>query len=166
MIYRDCFLFTICKTWIEFTILCETWFSFCNFYVKHDCLLFLWTWSCFSNFSWCLTERPITYSWNCFRKRYRVSSFYSPVRVFKFLAAFTVFHLTPSTPEKISGMFTKCIFSPPISCKMKPQKITDKRTAAGISHDLIWNELALLWEIINFSLVSLWKSYFLTTNQH
>ena len=31
---------------------------------------FLWTWSCFSNFSWCV-KRPITYAWNCFLKRYR-----------------------------------------------------------------------------------------------
>ena len=31
---------------------------------------FLWTWSCFSNFSWCV-KRPITFAWRCFQKRYR-----------------------------------------------------------------------------------------------
>ena len=45
----------------------------------------------------------------------------------------------------------------------------DRQTAAGISHDLIRNnELAvfLLQEIFNIPFGSLWKSYFLTTNQH
>ena len=44
-----------------------------------------------------------------------------------------------------------------------------RQTAAGISHDLIRNnELAvfLLQEIFNIPYGSLWKSYFLTTNQH
>ena len=31
---------------------------------------FLWRWSCFSNFWWCM-KRLITHAWNCFRKRYR-----------------------------------------------------------------------------------------------
>ena len=45
----------------------------------------------------------------------------------------------------------------------------DRQIAAGISHDLIRNnELAvfLLQEIFNIPFISLWKSYFLTTNQH
>ena len=45
----------------------------------------------------------------------------------------------------------------------------DRQAAAGISHDLIRNnELAvfLLQEIFNIPFGSLWKSYFLTTNQH
>ena len=39
------------------------------------------------------------------------------------MKAVTVFPVKPWTPEKISGMF---IVSWPISCEMKPQKITDK----------------------------------------
>ena len=45
----------------------------------------------------------------------------------------------------------------------------NRQTAAGISHDLIRNnELAvfLLQEIFNIPVGSLWKGYFLTTNQH
>ena len=34
------FLYTSCKTWIEFVFLCKTWLSLCNFYVKRDRLLF------------------------------------------------------------------------------------------------------------------------------
>ena len=54
-----------------------------------------------------------------------------------------VFHVKPWTLEKIPGMF---IVSWPISCEMKPQKVTDN---------------FLLQEIFNFPFVSLWKSYFL-----
>ena len=41
------------------------------------------------------------------------------------------------------------------------------QTAAGISHNFIWNnELAFLRKIFNFPFRSHWKSYFLTTDQH
>jgi len=61
-----------CETWIEFVFLCDTWFSLCIFTWKVIACFFLWTWSCFSNFSWCV-RRPITYAWNnnCFQKSYR-----------------------------------------------------------------------------------------------
>ena len=59
MIVHCICVFQKCKMWIEFL-----------FYVKHDyspwifiwkvfAFFFLWTWSCFSNFSWCM-KRPIS----------------------------------------------------------------------------------------------------------
>ena len=59
-----------CATWIWFVILSETWFSLCIFTCNVIACFFLWTWSCFSSFSWCV-KRPITFMWNCFQKRYR-----------------------------------------------------------------------------------------------
>ena len=77
---------------------------------------------------------------------------------------FTVFPVKPWTPEKICGMF---IASWPIRCEMKPQKITEKPQQGSVT---TWNETTswpyLLQEIFNFSIVSLWKSYFFNTNQH
>ena len=65
---------------------------------------------------------------------------------------FTVFPVKPWTPEKISGMF---IVPQPIRYEMKPQQgsVTTWYKTRG------WP--FLLWEIFNFSFVSLWKSYFL-----
>ena len=46
-----------------------TW-VFCLFTWNVIVCLFLWTWSCFSNFSWWV-KRPITFGWRCLQKRYR-----------------------------------------------------------------------------------------------
>ena len=77
----------------------------------------------------------------------------------------TVFPVKPWTPEKISGMFI--IALRPIRCEMKPQKITDKLQQGSVR---TWYETtswpSLLREIFNFLFVSLWKSFFFTTNQH
>ena len=60
----------VCATWIWFVILSETWFSLCIVTWNVIACFFLWTWNCFSHFSWCV-KRPITFTWSCFQKRYR-----------------------------------------------------------------------------------------------
>ena len=64
----------------------------------------------------------------------------------------------PWTPEKISGMF---ILSRPITCEMKPPKITDKPHQGSVTNWCKTNELALSsTRNLQFSFVSLWKSHF------
>ena len=80
------------------------------------------------------------------------------------LIIFTVFPIKPGTPEKIFGMF---IVLRPIRCEMRLQKVTDKPQQESAT---TWYETTSwsfrLREIFNFPFVSLWKSYFFTTNQH
>ena len=59
------------------------------------------------------------------------------------------------------------LVSRPVRCEMKPQKITDKPQQGSV---MTWYETTswafLPRKIFNFRFVSLWKSYFFTTNQH
>ena len=88
---------------------------------------------------------------------------YAEIQRPKILFTFTVFPIKPWTLEKISGMF---IVSQPIRCEMKPQKITVKPQQGSVT---TWYKttswLFLLQEIFNFPFRSLWKSYFITTNE-
>ena len=78
----------------------------------------------------------------------------------------TVFPIKPWTLKKFSGML---IVSRPTNQTRDETAKYDRQTTAGISHDLIRNNklaVFLLQEIFNIPFGSLWKSYFLTTNQH
>ena len=73
---NDC-ICMFCETWIEFAwfynseILVKMPLHFQRHFRVTDAIayFFLWTWNCFSNFSWCV-KRSITFAWNCFQKRY------------------------------------------------------------------------------------------------